>query len=187
MRFCHAVGPGYLFGELELILDLARFFEMKTYEKTSLLSIRSRDIELIAEKRPEVWRAIARLADTHEALAVASVDDLMLRDPRKRLAASLLRLAGQRWTFQLPPSLNPVPVTQQELSEVANLSRTVTAGILAEFNRTGLVRTEYGRVHILKPKRLSDIFRRGAEPQLERRRGHGIAPLLKRTPALCPC
>jgi CRP/FNR family cyclic AMP-dependent transcriptional regulator len=154
MRFCHLVGPGYWFGELELLLDIPRIVEMRIAEPARLLRLRMKDLQSIAESFPEVWLSVARLAATNEALAAAAVDDLMLRDPRKRLAATLLRLAGLRWDFQGRPVLNPVPVTIQELSEAANLSRSVTAKIMSDLTTEGAVEKGYRSVHVTRPDRL---------------------------------
>jgi len=158
MRFCHAVGPGYWFGELELLLNLPRFIEMRTAGNSRLLCLHARDLHKVAEAHPEIWRVIARLAATNEALAVAGVDDLMLRDPRKRLAATLLRLSGMRWEFQDRRPLNPVPVTLQELSEAANLSRTVAAEIMSEFAEIGALQKQYGRIRIDRPEMLIGVL-----------------------------
>ncbi|MDW4551463.1 Crp/Fnr family transcriptional regulator [Defluviimonas sp. D31] len=158
MRFCHAVGPGYWFGELELLLDLPRVIEMRTAGNARLLCLQEQDLNKIAEEYPALWRAVARLAATNEALAIAAVDDLMLRDPRKRLAATLLRLSGLRWDFQGKRDLPVVPVTLVELAEVANLSRSVAAKLVAEFVAEGMVAKEYGRLRIDRPDRLELVL-----------------------------
>lgn len=158
MRFCHVVGPGYWFGELEILLEIPRIIEMKIAEPACLLRLGIKDIHRIAARHSEIWISIARLAATNEALAIAAADDLMLRDPKKRLAATLLRLTGLRWDFQGRPTLNPVPVTTIELSEVANLSRSVTAKILSDFSRDGAVEKGYKTVRVTRPDLLSRIL-----------------------------
>ena len=154
MRFCHIVGPGYWFGELELLLNIPRIVEMRMAQPARLLRLRMKDLQSISASFPEIWLSVARLAATNEALAAAAVDDLMLRDPRKRLAATLLRLTGLRWDFQDRPALNPVPVTIQELSEAANLSRSVTARIMSDLTAEGAVEKGYRSVHVTRPDRL---------------------------------
>jgi CRP/FNR family transcriptional regulator, cyclic AMP receptor protein len=154
MRFCHLVGSGYWFGELELLLDIPRIIEMRIAEPARLLRLRMTDLRSIAGNFPDIWLSVARLAATNEALAAAGADDLMLRDPRKRLAATLLRLTGLRWNFQGRPVLNPVPVTILELSEAANLSRSVAAKIMSDFAKDGSVEKGYKSVHVKRPDRL---------------------------------
>ncbi|MEQ9695523.1 Crp/Fnr family transcriptional regulator [Shimia sp. SDUM112013] len=158
LRFCHLVGAGYWFGELELLLDMQRIVEMKIAEPARLLRLRVKDLRTIASRHPEVWLAVARLAATNEALAVAAADDLMLRDPKKRLAATLLRVTGQRWGFQNTPALKSAPVTNLELSEAANLSRSVTAKIMSDFASEGTVSKGYKTVRVLRPDRLSGLL-----------------------------
>jgi CRP/FNR family cyclic AMP-dependent transcriptional regulator len=158
MRFCHLVGPGYWFGELELLLDIPRIVEMQVAGPARLLRLRTKDLQSIAESHPEIWLLVARLAATNEALAAAAVDDLMLRDPKKRLAATLLRLTGLRWDFQGRPLINPVPVSLLELSEAANLSRSVAAKIMSDFSRDGIVKKGYKSVLVTSPDRLGHLL-----------------------------
>jgi CRP-like cAMP-binding protein len=158
MRFCHIVGPGYWFGELELLLDMPRIVEMRIAHPARLLRLRMKELQKVAADFPEIWLDVARLAATNEALAASAADDLMLRDPRKRLAATLLRLTGLRWDFQGRPVLNPVPVTVLELSEAANLSRSVTAHIMSDFARDGAVEKGYRSVNVISPERLGRLL-----------------------------
>jgi len=158
MRFCHTVGPGYWFGELELLLPSPRMLEITAVEEAQILSVSLYHLDRVAEKHPEIWKGIARLAATNEALALAAADDLLLRDPRKRLAATLLRLSGRRWAFQEMPPLSSIPATQRELSEAANVSRTVISKLMSDFSRIGAVRTDYGQVRILRPELLRALL-----------------------------
>lgn len=158
MRFCHIVGPGYWFGELELLLNMPRLIEMKIAEPACLLRLRLKDLQSIAANFPEIWLSIAKLAVTNEALAIAAADDLMLREPKKRLAATLLRLTGLRSDFQGRPVLNPIPVTLLELSEAANLSRSVTATIMSDLSTDGAVKKGYKSVHINRPDFLTSML-----------------------------
>ncbi len=157
MRFCHVVGAGYWFGELELLLELPRLIEMRASGATRLLCLYKHDLEKIEAGQCEIWLAVARLAATNEALAVAGVDDLMLRDPRKRLAATLLRLSGLRWDFQGRRPLNPIPVTLVELAEAAGLSRSIAAKLMAEFAKGGIVEKGYKSINIKNAEKLVDI------------------------------
>ncbi|MCA0930754.1 helix-turn-helix domain-containing protein [Ruegeria profundi] len=113
---------------------------------------------MIATKFPEIYLSIAKLAATNEALAAAALDDLMLRDPKKRLAATLLRLTGLRWDFQGNPVLNPIPVMIVELSEAANLSRSVTAKKMSELSKEGAVKKGYKSVHVTRPDYLRSLL-----------------------------
>jgi CRP/FNR family cyclic AMP-dependent transcriptional regulator len=130
---------------------------MRTAGQARLLCLHGRDLQRVAESHPEIWRLVAPLVATNEALAVAAVNYLMLREPRKRLAATLLRLSGLRLEFQDRRPLNRVPVTLQELSEAANLSRTVAAEIMFEFAEIGALKKEYGRIRSDRPEVLSGI------------------------------
>ena len=130
-RFCHVAGPGSWFGDFTLVTGLPRLLELETGGACRLLTVGRRDVERIAATSPEIWREIARLAAMNEATAIGGVDDLMLRDPQRRLAAILLRLAARRNAFQGTPPIDVIPATQNEIAEACSLSRTVTATALA--------------------------------------------------------
>ena len=87
----------------------------------------------------------------NEATAIGAVDDLMIRNAKKRLAAVLLRLSSHRNGFQGVPPVSAVPVTQTEIAVAATLSRSSAAAILAEFSGKGIIRTDYRTIVILTP------------------------------------
>lgn len=161
-RFCHVAGPGSWFGELAFVTGLPRPFEMETASACRLLRVGRKEVERIAATSPEIWREIARLAAENEATAIGGVDDLMLRDADRRLAAILLRLASRRNAFQGVPPIDVIPATQREVADAASLSRTVAAAVMADFVAAGAISTEYRRIRILKPETLADVFRRDA-------------------------
>jgi CRP/FNR family transcriptional regulator, cyclic AMP receptor protein len=157
-RFGHVAAPGFWFGELEFLTGLPRVIEMEAAGETKVLYLPSRELERIAAQHPNTWRALARLSALNEALAVAAVDDLLIRDPRKRLAAVLLRLSSHRCAFQGNPSIDWIPATQAELADATNLSRTKAAALLAEFAAAGLVTPEYRSLRIDDAKGLSGLL-----------------------------
>lgn len=157
-RFGHVAAPGFWFGELEFLTGLPRVFEMEAVGETQVLHLPAHDLERIAKENADAWRDLARLSALNEATAVAAADDLMIRDPRQRLAAVLLRLSSHRAAFQGILPIPAIPATQAEIADAANLSRTKAAALLAEFAGAGLVTAGYRTVTLDDPGGLSALL-----------------------------
>lgn len=150
-RFAHLIGPGTWFGENELALGKSAILEVTGATDASLFRITVTQFETLSTHHHLAWRSIAALSGMNVALAVGSVDDLMIREPRQRLCAVLLRLAARRNAFQGQPPMDTLIMTQSDLSTAANLSRSKTAEILASLAAVGAVETIYGGLKVVAP------------------------------------
>jgi CRP-like cAMP-binding protein len=81
-------------------------------------------------------------------LAVSAGDDLMLRNPQKRIAALLLRLSGQRGCHPLTKPRERIAASQQEISEALNLSLSGTGRLLRLLDKDGVIGLNYGSITI---------------------------------------
>jgi CRP/FNR family cyclic AMP-dependent transcriptional regulator len=156
-RFGHVAGPGFWFGEVEVTTKGPRIIEVEAHGDTVLLMVAGRDFRQVASEFEDAWRELARLAVANLALAIGAADDLMIRDPKQRLAAVLLRLASHRSAFQGVAPIPFIPATQSEIAAAANLSRASAAAILAELVESGAIATEYRRIRLTNPERLKSI------------------------------
>jgi CRP-like cAMP-binding protein len=147
-RLSHVIGPGFWFGENELVSGEARMLEFAAATGMSLLQITRTDFQNLARDVPDAWRWIALLAGQHLITAIGAADDLMLPSSEKRLAAVLLRLSGNRLGHPRSPSIAVIPVTQQELAIAANLSRASAGRILRKLETSGEISLEYRAVMI---------------------------------------
>lgn len=157
-RFGHIAGPGFWFGETEVITGKTGIIEMTARGELELFSLRRKQIDNIAEKYPEIWPAITLLAVQNQGLAIGAADDLMIRNSRKRLAAVLLRLASMRNAYQEVRPLDTIPVSWNELSEAAGLSRSKVADLLSEFTKSGLLQTMHRRIKVTNADGLRDLL-----------------------------
>ncbi|MDW3223963.1 MAG: Crp/Fnr family transcriptional regulator [Paracoccaceae bacterium] len=149
-RFAHLVGPGTWFGENELVLGRSAILEVTSATDATLFRLNQVQFERLLESHPVGWRAIAALSTMNVGLAIGSVDDLMIRDPRQRVCAVLLRLAAQPNAPQGQPPMDTLALTQTDLSTAANLSRSKTAEILGSLAAAGAVETIYGGLKIVR-------------------------------------
>jgi CRP-like cAMP-binding protein len=156
--FVHCAGPGFWFGEIRVITGRTRAMQAMTFGETRLCAIDVSAITELAGRQPDIWRSVAALSAMNAMTAIGAGEDLMIRDARKRLVATLLRLAGQRNAFQGAATIAIVPLTQLELAEASSLSRSSATKILGDLARQGLIRTDYRTISILDPEALTAIL-----------------------------
>ena len=97
-HFVHLAAPGFWFGEWPLIWDKPRRVTVIATRPSTLATLPLADCRAILEADPAAWRWIALLSTMTTDLSAGIVADLLLRDPVKRTAALLLRVAGVRST-----------------------------------------------------------------------------------------
>lgn len=154
-RLVHVGGPGFWFGDYELLSGAPRVMGIEVATPARLICLSRRDVDRIATQVPDIWRHLAALSAQHLATALGAADDLMLSAPAKRLAAVLLRFGGHRLTHPTIVPLVDLVVTQQELAEAANMSRATAGAILRQMEETGEIVLSYRNVAICDPAALA--------------------------------
>ena len=141
----HIHHPGAWFGESELLLDVDGLVEMKAAGDVRLVRITYSRFRPLANARPDLWEAFARLTSMNQLLAMSAANDLAQRTTRKRIAAALLRLGGWRGALQGAEPADTVVASQQELADLSNIALSKISVYLGEMADEGLIRLEYGR------------------------------------------
>lgn len=152
----HLLGVGSWAGEGPAIAGGTRLVSLVSSGESTLLWLSRPAITEIAALDDGHWRHFVALMSANLDLALGAIADLMLRDHRKRLIASLLRVAGRR--SESPPGDPPVtvPLTQSELATMANVTRTTAGATLRALERAGWLTVAYGRVTLLASERLRE-------------------------------
>lgn len=145
--FAHLTGKGFWIGAHTLVLGPERQVGLVALTACHLLHHSAAAFHAIARRDPEAWRWLSVLPLMQNILAFGVLDDLLIRDPKRRCAAILLRLAGCRGPFA-DDSPQEVFVTQEVLAELVNLSRTSVGDVLRDFEARGLISRRYGRIAI---------------------------------------
>jgi CRP/FNR family cyclic AMP-dependent transcriptional regulator len=145
----HIAIPGFWFGGAPLIGKTRRLLGAYATQASILATISLTDCRAVLKADPARWQWIALLANMNFDLAMGVVGDLMLHKPRQRVIATLLRLTGWRTGTYLRPHPSPVHISQQQLAQISNLSRTVVSGILRDLERRGLIGIRYRAVEVL--------------------------------------
>jgi CRP-like cAMP-binding protein len=162
-RRCHWFGYG------SVLEKQRRSMIMSANEPTLLLHVPLAELERLRAEFPSANRAYGKLATLGEALYLATVADLLIRDTDRRLAGVLLRVSGAE-----PPPYYPgyrhsaeelalwsdaegVPLTQTLLGDLANASPNTVARFVDRASQTGLIEWRYGRVRILNVLALAEF------------------------------
>jgi CRP-like cAMP-binding protein len=150
----HLFVPGSWTGEAAAVTGKRRLVTVVTTRETHLLHLPLAAVNAILREDPEAFRSFARLTHWHLATALGVVDDLMLRDPHKRVVAALLRLSGCR--SETPPDLGPIDLdlAQDDLALMSNVGRTLANKLLRDLEIAGQIEIGYRRVKVVAPDEL---------------------------------
>jgi CRP/FNR family transcriptional regulator, cyclic AMP receptor protein len=118
-----------------------------------LLEVSEAAIDRVAERRPEIWRAIAGFAYENMRSAVRMAAEVISLRPRERIAARLIAAAGgdhETWIGAAPI----IRINQELLGEMIGVTRKTVNVHLSEFEREGLIEVGYGRIKLCDLERL---------------------------------
>ncbi|MCA3573955.1 MAG: Crp/Fnr family transcriptional regulator [Aestuariivirga sp.] len=144
----HLMRPGQWFGVVSGAMRQSRAIGLRTVRPSQILLLPMVNLDALVNKDTKAWRYFTGLAEMNSSIAMAAVDDLLIRNPARRCAAVLLRLAGLRNPVDKTPAVGDVDVTQEELAHLSNLSRSSVGTALRSFQRSGLVDLSYQGIFI---------------------------------------
>lgn len=137
---------GSWLGEVEMFSRIPRITTMIVLRPVEYLYLPATALEFVSKASPEMWRALGHLAAEHVSLAVAGLDDLTIRSPSLRIVAVILRLCSARLASNVAEPVTELDVTQAEIAQMSNLSRSVVGQRLDVFEHEGLIDRNYGRL-----------------------------------------
>lgn len=154
----HVAHPGEWFGSAPVLADQLRQVTAVTRSAVEVLRVPGTDLRELLQQRPEMIKELARNAIHALNLAIQAAADLLIRDAAARCAAVLLRLSDRRWPTGPEAELpQEVPVSQQELAMLANLSRKSVSQVLRLWAEQGLVAVGYRSILVKRPSVLRRV------------------------------
>ncbi|MCB1501932.1 MAG: Crp/Fnr family transcriptional regulator [Bauldia sp.] len=146
-HLAHVAVPGSWFGEGSFLTGRPRRVGLEAATECVLAYLALADMEKLVGGDPEVMRAFAAIAMINIDMALRAVEDLLIADPERRVAAVLWRASGGQ-------AGQSIPMTQADLGHLANASRKFTLQALKALTGRGLLRQGYRHIDILEPERL---------------------------------
>lgn len=148
------LGTGAALGQTGRFGGGPRLLTVICREQTRLLVASDRTLARIGAEAPRIWEAVTALLYLSLRDLVRTLAEAMALPPRQRLA---MRLHVLSRGLAEPRRLR---VTQQALGEFVGVTRKSVNAYLAEFERAGLVRRDYGELVVLDPAGLGRIAAR---------------------------
>lgn len=147
-RAIAVLGPGDSYGELALLAGRARVVDAVAKRAAELLWIDGPGFERALASDPASMRALigALAAGFQETIDILA--NLRRGTAHIRIASLLERLADPA---------GEVTVTQQELAELAGVTRATTNAVLRDFEAEGLIARGYGRIAICDREGLAEV------------------------------
>jgi CRP-like cAMP-binding protein len=124
-------------------------------EPSVLLHLPLAQLREIEATRPWMQPHLNVLVDYSLTRAIANVTNLMIRNPTRRIAASLLRIAPEDENGT-PPR---IAISQEQLGEIANAARDVVNRALKQFEDRGWIAVGYRWVSLMEREALDDYAR----------------------------
>lgn len=150
--------PTDCFGDMSLLDGEPRSATITTLEPSEALTI-SRDHFLsIIEKSPKILLKVAAMLSKRLRKTNDLIHSLAFFDVYGKVARTLLNLAQERGRVTEHGTVIDMRLTQQELAELAGMTRETMARTLREFQQAGCIRVESGVISILA----LDMLRREA-------------------------
>jgi CRP-like cAMP-binding protein len=150
----HFMRPGMWFGAAALLTGQPRRVGISATRPSVVLHLQANVFAAIASDNPEAWRWLSLILLMNTELAISVCDDLMIRDPKERATAILLRLTGCHVDGPGADTPTELDLTHDELATMTNLSRTTIGAMLREYEAEGWIEQSYRRIAILDPRAL---------------------------------
>ncbi|WP_226581388.1 Crp/Fnr family transcriptional regulator [Acuticoccus sediminis] len=143
----HFAGAGFWGGFGPVVANTARLAGIKASGQATVLHISQHDYAALAAADPFAWRWAAQCLLWSLSISLGVIDDMMIRSSRRRTIALLLRLAGYRCA-EPGFKASSVALTQDELGQIANLSRSHLSTILRDLEGEGFITCSYRGIAI---------------------------------------
>jgi len=145
--------PGSVLGHATRYSGGPRLVTAVCAEPSILLEISESALDRVAERSPEIWRAIAGFAYAAMRNTLQMAADVISLRPRERIAARLLATARGDQTDEAPV----IKISQELLGEMIGVTRKTVNFHLSAFERGGLIRLGYGRIELCDVSGLREI------------------------------
>jgi CRP-like cAMP-binding protein len=159
----HIRQPSAWFGEVSTLIKSPRRTRVATTRPSQLFSLSVGKLnELLTESHPgeedsEAWRQFARLLVAETNMVTRAASDLMLRDPRARCSAVVLRLAGTPRAGRSPDMQPEIDISQDDLATLCNLSRNAVGTILRNLAKAGVLEPKYKCIKVFDAAALMSV------------------------------
>ena len=142
--------PTDFFGEMSLIDDMPRSATVSTLEPSDAMIIYRDSFLHLIEKNPKIILNMTVALSRRLRRVNELIRSLAFHDVYGKVARVLLNLAREKGRATKEGTVIDLRLTQQELAELAGMSRETMIRTLRDFQQAGCVRIESGIITILE-------------------------------------
>ena len=142
--------PTDFFGDMSLLDGMPRSATVTTQEASEVLTMSREHFLDIIEKSPKMLLKMTAVLSKRLRKANELIHSLAFFDVYGKVARMLLNLAAERGRVTEQGTVIDMRLTQQELAELAGMTRETMARTLREFQQAGCIRVESGIISILE-------------------------------------
>jgi len=150
--------PGSFFSDTLSIPDAPRLYTFETLEETVLVLAPRTQLLPMVLSNPDFAGRLAVMSRLAGIIAHQWATELLIREPDKRVAATLLRVTAVSEGIQ-PTDPRGFQISQAQLAEMSNTSRVQAGDVLRHLKKLGLITSAYGHIGIPQPEALADYVR----------------------------
>lgn len=149
------LGPGDIFGELSLSDEPLRQETAEVVEDAVVCGLERDGLRHLLARQPGLALELTRCIGQRLRRVEGTVQDILFKDVRTRLAHALARLADRFGADSDAGVRLGVRLTQTDLAQLIGSTRETTSTIFNEFRRGGLVDTDDAVIVVLDAERLA--------------------------------
>lgn len=142
--------PTDFFGEMSLLDGMPRSATVTTQEPSDILIMHRDHFLDIIEKSPKILLKMTAVLSKRLRKANELIYSLAFFDVYGKVARVLLNLLAEKGRVTEKGTVIDMRLTQQELAELAGMTRETMARTLRDFQQAGCVRVESGIITILE-------------------------------------
>ena len=142
----HLGQPGDWYGEGAALHGVIRRISVEVNTPAQILCLPAKAVQEMLKEEPAWHKNFSALLLWNQILAIRTIVDLLIRDPKARVYARLLTVCGARLGQELPKGPIDVPLTREQLAMMCGLSRKSVYRVLSGMEAEGLCEAGYGRI-----------------------------------------
>jgi CRP/FNR family transcriptional regulator len=142
------VNEGTIFGDMTLTGQRLEDVYVTAKERSTLCTIKKRDLENLILRNPEVGLKLARLLGERLRQCEQARSDLIYKEVPARLASLLLRLVESEGVVNAKGFMLPTRYTHRELGSMIGAKRVAVTRALKKLREQGAVEPKDGHVYV---------------------------------------
>jgi CRP/FNR family transcriptional regulator len=141
---------GDVFGEMAFVEDRPREYFAEAMDDFQYVQIKRKNLFTLAKRKPGMIYRFARLIGERRREVEATMESLLYKGVRERLAGQLLKLSKQYGIEDNRGRLLRIKITHKDLASLIGSSRETVSLTLGDLKKTGLIDVNTDRKIIIR-------------------------------------